>query len=199
MFDLNGKDFQETSIFNNGKAGLVKDVTISVELRGPSEPETYAPYRLVVADSTGAVVKGWFNYPTDNEQKTKEQNEAAAKREVSRVLHIARAVMGADYKFPAIKTAKEALDVLFKLVGDNAGSKKYNVFVTYGTKSYPNKKGYLNLRYFNFIEDASTGVSKLRASDADLLERVVADDENGNVSIFPASQSGDTTDWTEEL
>ena len=55
MFDLNEKKFGGTVIFNNGQAGLVKNVEISVEKRQPGEPETYPNYKLVVSDDLGKV------------------------------------------------------------------------------------------------------------------------------------------------
>ena len=173
MFDLNEKKFGGTVIFNNGQGGVAKGVDISVEKKQLDEPETYPNYRLVVTDDAGAKVNQGFYYPKADPNKSPEQNEQAAVREVGRVIHIARAVLGTDYDFPAVESAKDAFDVLFKLIGDNAGAHKYNVFVSYGTKGYPSK--YLGLRYFNFIEAEGTEASRLRVSPQDLLERLEAD------------------------
>ncbi len=202
MFDLNGKDFKETTIFNNGAAGVAKNVTISVDVRKPGEPETNSPYKLIVKDNDGGLLTGWFNYPTKRDGQTEEQVKVAAKREISRVLHIARAVVGPTYKYPdtAGMTPKSIVDILFKIIGDNAGDSKFNVFVTYGTKDYPSKKGYLNLRYFNFIERASEdGSTKLREGANDLMIRVVADDDSlpaSGMDITSPTAAGTTTDWT---
>lgn len=203
MFDLNGKDFQETTIFNDGKAGIAKNVTISVTKRQPGEPESNSPYKLIVRDKNGGLLTGWFNYPNAREGNSEEQNINAAKRDVSRVLHIARAVVGSSYKFPDTTgmSPSKIIDVLFNIISENAGDSKFNVYVNYGTKDYPNKKGYLGLRYFNFIEKTSEdGSSKLRDGANDLLVRIVADVDNAPKSDLDGL--GDTiptsseTDWT---
>lgn len=194
MFDLNAKEYKESSIFNGGIAGRVDNVSISIEERGADEPETYAPYRLVATDDSGAQLKGWFNYPTPNPSKDDEANEKTAKMYVGRVVSIARAVMGKDYEFPSgITNAKEAYDVLFKIIKDNAGAKKYNVFVTFGTPSYPNKKGYLGFRFFNFIEDAAAPTGRLSANAGDLMEKLVADEAPKSPSTTTTSSG--TTGW----
>lgn len=172
MINLNGKEFEGTTIFNGGNAGLVHDVTIAVTKRQVDEPENYPDYKLTVKDATGAEVTQGFYYFTPNPEKPDEYNEKRATQEVSRILHVARAVMGKDYSFPEVNSIKEAYDTLFTLVKDNAGSKKFNVFVTYGTTMRPSK--YLGLRYFDFIEPAGE-TSTMRTKRADNMERVEAD------------------------
>lgn len=172
MFDLNEKKFGGTVIFNNGQAGIAKGVEISVEKRQADEPDTYPNYKLVVSDGVSKVNQGFY-YPKSDPNKSEEQNDQAAVREVGRIMHIARAVMGANYTFPNVSSAKEAFDVLFNLIRENAGGKTFNVFVTYGTTGYPDK--YLKLRYFNFIEPSDTAVSRLKATPSDLMERLEQD------------------------
>jgi hypothetical protein len=173
MFDLNEKKFGGTVVFNNGQGGLVKDVIISVEKKKAEEPDTYPAYKLVIEDNTGGKINQGFYYPKNDPQKSQEDNNKREVREVSRIVHIAKAVMGADYEFPKVDNANEAYDTLFKLIRDNAGAKKYNVFVTYGTAGYASK--FMGLRYFDFIEDAATPVTRLRTKAGDLLERVEQD------------------------
>ena len=132
-------------------------------------------YKLIATDPSGSVNVGFY-YVTPNSQKTDEDNAKYAKMQVSRVVHIAKAVMGADYQFPAVTSAKEAYDVLFGLVIDNAKNKKFNVYVTYGTKDRPSK--YLGFRFFNFIEDASNNPTTLLSKNVDLLERVSEDEDD---------------------
>lgn len=192
--DLNGKDFEGgTAIFNGGNAGLAKDVTISVAKRQVDEPENYPDYKLTAKDAVGSELTQGFYYFTPNPQKDEAFNEKRATQEVSRVLHVARAVMGADYKFPVIDSVKEAYDVLFTLVKDNAGDSKFNVFTTYGSSMRPSK--YLGLRYFDFIEPAG-GVSRLYVKKGDSLERIVADAPQGNATDQVAqSPAPKTESW----
>ena len=194
--DLNGKDFEGgTAIFNGGNAGLAKDVTISVAKRKVDEPENYPNYKLIVKDSDGLEISQGFYYFTPNPQKDEAHNEKRATQEVSRVLHLARAVMGADYDFPAdIASVEQAYDVLFALVKDNAEGKKFNVFTTYGTTMRPSK--YLGVRYFDYIEPAGEN-SRLSVKRTDNMERVVADapmamPTQSNATAIPTPK---TEDW----
>lgn len=170
MFDLNGKEFQGNTIFNGGVAGLVKNVEISIEKK--QDDSNTPDYKLIVTDGSSSINAGFY-YVTPNPSKSEEDNAKYSRQQVSRVLHIARAVLGKDYKFPNVSNAKEAYDVLFKLVADNCAGKKFNVYATYGTDSRPSK--YLGLRYFNFIEPAGVQVSSLRLGKTDLLERLEED------------------------
>jgi hypothetical protein len=170
MFDLNSKEFQGNSIFNDGVAGLTKNVEIKIEKK-VGEGNT-PDYKLIAKDENGQINVGFY-YPGNNPAKSKEDNEKFAKQQVSRVLHIARAVMGSDYKFPQVNSAKEAYDTLFELITPHCEGKKFNVYTSYGTTTRPSK--YLGFRYFNFIESADATVSRLRPNNMDLMERVEAD------------------------
>lgn len=166
MFDLNGNEFQENVIFNKGVAGLVKNVDISIEKKtdGGNTPD----YKLIAKDNASSINVGFY-YITPNPQKTAEENEKWEKMNVSRVVHIARAVMGKDYSFPAVTSSKQAYDVLFDLVSKNCAGKKFNVFNTYGTTNKPSK--YLGFRFFGFIESADNNPTTLISKQGDLLER----------------------------
>jgi|TARA_R110000822_G_scaffold152112_4_gene291293 hypothetical protein len=195
--DLNGKEFEGTAIFNGGNAGLAKDVSIFVNKRKVDEPENYPDYKLIIKDSSGAELSQGFYYFTPNAQKDEAYNDKRATQEVSRVLHLTRAVMGSDYTFPAeVASVKEAYDLLFKLVNENVEGKTFNVFVTYGTTMRPSK--YLGVRYFDYIEPAG-GVSRLRVKRTDSMERVVADVPTMQISSnseLPQSPGGSKTeDW----
>lgn len=161
-----------SSIFNGGVAGLVEGVTIDVEKKGKDEQENYPDYKLVITDSAGNKLNQGFYYPSVNDSMSEEDNMKRINREVSRVVHVAHAVVGKDYQFPSVNGPTEAFDTLFKTIKENAGDAKFNVFTTYGSKGYPSK--YLGLRYFSFIEPA-TGNSILKVTPSDVLERVTED------------------------
>ena len=179
MFDLNGNDFQENSIFNNGKAGLVENVEISVEKKvdGSNTPD----YKLIAKDNLGTINVGFY-YVTPNPQKSQEDNEKFEKQQVSRVVHAGRAVMGKDFAFPTVTSSKQAYDVIFDLIAKNATGKKFNIFTTYGTTQRPSK--YLSFRYFSFIEPADVEVSTLVAKNGDLLERPVEDKPINDLDVL---------------
>jgi len=176
MIDLNGKEFAQTnvSIFNDGEAGLAKNVDVKVEKKQPSDADNLPDFKVIYSDSLGSVNQGFY-YFTPNPQDSPERQAERETQELSRVLHLARAVMGTDYKFPAVGTVKEAYDTLLGLVAKNVEGKKFNVFVTYGTLNRPNKKGYLGVRYFNFIEPADVEKSTLRTGKQDLMHRIEPD------------------------
>lgn len=176
MIDLNGEDFAGSTlaIFNDGEVGIVRNVSIEVEKRGTDIPENYPDYKLIIKDNKGAIINQGFYCFTPNTQATPEHNKKRGDQEISRVVHLARAVMGSDYVLPTVENFREAYDAIFKIVQDNAGSKLFNVFTTYGTINRPNKKGYMGLRYFNFIEPAGE-TTRFRVGPQDLMSRIEAD------------------------
>lgn len=176
MIDLNGKEFNQSSvaIFNNGEAGVVNNVDITVEKKDPSGASNLPDFKVLFTDEIGTVNQGFY-YFTPNPQDAPERQKTRETQEVSRVLHLARAVMGSDYAFPAVESSRQAYNVLFDLISKNTSDKKFNVFVTYGTLNRPNKKGYLGVRYFDFVEPADASPSRLRVKPQDLMHRIDPD------------------------
>lgn len=177
MIDLNAEELKPVSIFNDGKAGLVKDVTLEVTKKQPSDPDNRPDFNLVITDSSGATLREGFYHFTPNSMKDDAANQATLDRTIRRFGTIARAAMGADFIFPELKTPKQAYEVLFDIIGQGVQGKKFNVFVTYGTTNYVNKNGYLKLRYFDFIEPAGE-TTRLKVKNSDLMERVTPDSDN---------------------
>lgn len=195
--DLNLNDNTQfgggTAIFNGGDAGEVKDVTIRVERKGSDDHQNAPDFKLYVSDGA-AEMNGGFYYPTKRDNKSAEENIAAAKREIGRVLSVAKAVMGDDYKFPEVKTPKEAFDVLFKIIEDNSEGKKFRVFANYGTSFRPSS--YLNLRYFDFIRGEHDDRPFSRNNN-DVLERIEPDkkdDDALNLGGFDGLSDDETDD-----
>lgn len=191
MFDLNEKKFSSNTIFNNGQGGKVDNVKISIERKKQDEPDTYPDYKMIVEDKAGGKINQGYYYPKANAQKSEEINAKAEIREVSRIVHIAKTVMGEKYQLPAVDTAKEAFDILFKLISENAAAKLFNVFVTYGTTGYVSK--YMGLRYFDFIEESTANPSRLRTKPGDILTRVEADPEDTSTTALKKCTT--TEDW----
>ena len=190
MIDLNGKEFagSNAAVFNDGEVGLVKNVSISIDKK--SDDSNLPDYKLVVTDDKGASINQGFYYFTPNTTASDEYNTKRWNQELSRVVHLARAVMGPDYVLPKVDTQKEAYDAIFKIVHDNAGSRLFNIFATYGTISRPNKKGYMGLRYFNFIEPAGE-TTRFRTGAQDLMTRIEADAPGTPSAAAPTT----TTTW----
>jgi hypothetical protein len=193
MFDLNSNEFQGSVIFNNGQGGKVDGVTLSVDKKTAEEPDTYPAYKLVVTDATGGKINAGFYYPTLRDGMSQEDFAKREKREVGRVIHIARAVMGADAAFPSVQSSKEAFDVLFKLINDKSVGQTFNVFATYGTTGYASQ--YLGLRYFDFIENSNTPTGRLVAKPSDLLERIKEDSSDDGLSSVNPPATTSTESW----
>lgn len=164
MIDLNGSDFAEkvVKVFNNGVGGKVDNVTIKVEKKSLDGHAQAPDFNVVFTDSEGASANAGFYY---------EGNEQIL---ISRALHVGRAVLGADYVFPAAESTKDALNKIMKLIKDNSEGKLFNTFCTYGNVNYKPSQ-YLNIRYFDFIEPADVVNTRLRLKAGDLLEKVVQD------------------------
>jgi hypothetical protein len=204
-FNLNGEEFksQGTVIFNNGEAGKVENVAISVEKKTADMADNAPDYKVIFTDNNKAQVNMGIYYPTPNAQFDDAKNESLAKLSVGKVLSIARSVLGKDYEFPPVNSAKEAVDVCMKLTAQNAANKKVNVFVTYGTMGSPKK--YLGIyKNFDFIEEAGASPSRLRQTSNpskpqynDLMERVVEDEVQAPVSLEPNGTTvlPPTTSW----
>lgn len=190
MFNLN--DTNEFSggnpVFNSAQAGLVKNVTISVEKKQSSDAENSPDYKLLVSDGKASINDGFYYNPKGYESMSEDELNRKHKLQISRIRSIAVAVMGQDYEFPEVSSAKEAVDVLFKLIRDNAGDKKFNVYTTYGTVSYPRQ--YLQLRYFDFIEPAEMDGATLRPKAADLLKRIEADSASDSSTSEDSGDDG---------
>ena len=191
MFDLNGEDFQEREIkgiFNAGNAGKAENIKIKEVIKKQVDDAPGAPdYKVIFADVDDQVINVGFWKEPKNE-----------KVEVSRALHIARAVLGKDYKFPAVKDCADALNKLMKLVSKESKGKLFNLYTNYGTEAYPKK--YLTVRYFDFLEPADfEGNSKLFKKKDDLLESVFQDESSDTPSpssdISPDTPEDDNDDW----
>lgn len=189
MINLNSKEFNSTAIFNNGVAGKVENVTISVEKKSPEQGDNYPAYKLIVEDETGGKINAGFYYPVPREGVDKENEMKRMNRELGRVITIVRAILGNDAVLPEVNTFKEAYDALFKIINKEAVGKTFNVFVTYGSKVKPSK--YMGLRYFDFIENAESPTGRLKLKDGDLLAPVVADE----IDTMESADDGTENSW----
>lgn len=182
IFDLNNGSLVSggTAIFNNGLAGKVDGVSIEVKRKEATGPFSYADYTLVVTDPSGSSLNNLFSYHKNNDQYDQAKNQANQGYLLGRIQTIANSVVPAGFIYPdvAAMSCNEIVDVLFRIIHDNATDKKVNVFVTYGTKTKPSK--YMGLRFFNFIEAPETTKSRLAPTGNDMMERIVEDAPAGD-------------------
>ena len=195
MINLNGSEFNSpvVAIFNNGVAGRVDNVSISVEKRKLEDPDNAPAYKVIFTDDLGSVNMGLY-YPT--EESTESQNKILAQK----CSDITKAVMGDDFVFPEFGSYKEMVDGCMKTIAQNSEGAKVNVFVTYGSMGYP--KNYLGIyKNFNFIEKTGSVPTKLRLSKNpnkpqydDLLERVMQD-TNAQPQSDGVASATPVNDW----
>ena len=198
MINLNGSEFNSpaVAIFNNGVAGRVDNVSISVQKKSPEEADNAPAYKVIFTDSIGSINMGIY-YPTD--QSTDGQNKLLAQK----CADLTKSVMGDDFTFPEFSTYKELVDFCMKTIAQNSENAKVNIVATYGTVGAPKK--YLGVyKGYNFVEKTGTNPTKLRITNNpnkpqynDLLERIVEDQPQSENNPFEnaSSVTKQDVDW----
>jgi hypothetical protein len=182
MLDFNNaEDFgvKEVKIFNNGNAGIAKDVALRVDKKPDGDTSNQPDYKLYAVDANGEVNEGFY-YSDDEEKFRKYQSQ--------KLINLARGVMGNDYKFENFKSPAEALDKIMLLVKQNSVDKKYNVVVCYGTKRRPDK--FLKFKSFNkFVQDVEFK-QELKAENNDQMVQVTPDAAQADANPFADNIGG---------
>lgn len=192
MIDLNGSEFnsQPVAIFNNGVAGRVNNVAVSVEKINKLDPMDKNPeYRVIFTDDIGSINLGIY-YP--NETSTDSQNKILAQK----CADLVKAVTGDTFSFPSFVSYKELVDGCMKIISENCAGKLVNVMATYGTVGQPKK--FLGIyKNFNFVEAAGSVPTKLKVSRNpakpeydDLFDRIVEDAPAVESKAVEGSTSG---------
>lgn len=149
MINLNSfvDSSSDVSIFNDGIAGKVNNVSVSIVKKQASDNANSPDYKIFYKDGKGEVNDGIY-YPQESDT-----NPGFA---LQRLIHVLNAVDPATVgvEMPTFPDYKTATDYLMKAIhaGASKGG-KVNVFVNYGTEGYP--KAYLTVRKINFIEHAT--------------------------------------------
>lgn len=205
-FDFNLNDnslLNSGSIFNNGNAGKVNNVSISVARKDANDNSNKPDVQFIYKDPSGAEMNdGYYRYTVDH-AKDQEANEKAARLKFGRLMSIASCLIPEGFQFPNTQgmNPTQIEDILLNTIEGNATpDKKVNIFVNYGRKINPSQ--YLRVRNFNFIEKADTpeNASRLRVNNNDdNMERMSADTpQTGNTPGFgniPPAQGGSESFW----
>jgi hypothetical protein len=179
------------TIFNNGVAGRVENVTVEVKKKGvdyQDEGKNKPDYQVTYTDTNGASTNEGFYYL--NEKTHNAQWGDFAKAVEKQWNKFANIILAADQD-PTLnnpKDAKEVLDQVAILTKKAVEGKTFNVFSNYGTKQNPKK--YLQVRsWAPFIEVATTveADSKLKAGNLDQIERIETP-TSGLASATPATE-----------
>lgn len=198
MINLNDSAFdakQGTAIFNDGVAGVVDNVAISVNKRKPEDKENSPEYKLTFTDSKGAACNNSFWYV---DKATQYQTvEDQVKKQGTVLKHILHAIYGSDYQLPSFNTAKEMLDGCMKLIREGlASGLKFRIFANYG--STQSVKNYIQPRsWVPFMEPMSVSISetRLKVGNIDAMARVEKDNvaPTNNTAMADSIIEGD--DW----
>jgi hypothetical protein len=175
-YDAKGGDVK---IFNNGVAGVVDDVTLSVKRKTAEDKENAPNYKLTFSDASGASTDMSFWYvEKDTDYETIEQQ---VEKQGKKMKHILNAIYGEATR-PKVggETAQQFLDSGMKAINEGlkAGG-KFRVFANYGVSPDPakNRTGkvskYIGIRtWVPFIESMAVTESRLSKSDLDAMNRV---------------------------
>lgn len=146
MIRLN--EIQENKIINNGAAGLVENVKLTVERKSVRSPERFPDFKLVFTENNGAEIDIGFYYFEPKPNETEEQQDKRSTLLLKRLMHVARAVMGHEYApTQEFETVNEAMDFIFNVIEENSGDQRFDIFINFGSKNFPNKRGYLEVRF----------------------------------------------------
>ena len=196
MINLNGSEFNSpvVAIFNNGVAGRVDNVAISVEKKKPEDSDNAPAFKVIFTDDIGSINMGIY-YPT--EQSTEAQKQMLAQK----CADLVKAVMGDDFVFPDFNNYNELVDGCMKIIAQNCSDAKVNVIATYGTAGAPKK--YLGVyKNYNFVEKTGTTPTKLRVAKNpnkpqydDLFERIVEDAASTTTDNDSTTTNKVEVDW----
>jgi len=196
MINLNDSSYDAGTsavIFNGGKAGIVNNVTISIEKKKADDKEQAPDYKLVFTDANGGSCNTSFWYVTADTQYANMKEQTLKQGKILK--HIIHAIYGSEFQIPVVKTPKELLDTCMKLIRDGlASGLKFRVFANYGTAQYTKK--YIQPRsWVPFMEPMTVleEESRLKQGDLDAMVRL---EEDSPVSVSEKSSSStDDDDW----
>jgi len=180
--DLNkSEDFvKEIKIFNDGNAGIVDNVRMTIEPKALDAGEKRPNYRLVATDSKGSSINEGFYYQEPDAK-------AFTDYQAQRLIMLARGVLGKDVKFPVWNTPKEVLDGVMRMVNP-ALNKPFRVAACYGTNKNPSQ--YLGFKNFGSFIEPMTEPNTLTFSNGDCM--VKANPPKPTAAETLLSKAGDT-------
>jgi len=201
MYNLNDASFnaiEGKAVFNNGNAGVVENVTVSVKKKTAEDKENAPDYKLVFTDANGGSCDMSFWYVTAATEYS--SIEEQVKKQGTKMKHVIHAIYGQDYQIPVNATnAKELLDQSMKVIRDGLQNPaKFRVFANYGTNS--SVKNYIQPRsWVPFIESANVPATetRLKVGNLDAMARLDADTPNVATKTAPAQTAAtvDGDDW----
>lgn len=180
MYNLNDSSFDSkgsVTIFNDGKAGLVENVSMSVSKKKPEDKENAPDYKVVFTDANGGECSTSYWYVTKATEYASIEDQI--KKQGTGMKHIIHAVYGKDFQIPVnATTPQQLLDQSMKLIREGlASGAKFRIFATYGTLN--SRKEYIQPRsWVPFVENMThpgTDTSLKVSANVDAIERLTKD------------------------
>ncbi len=187
--NLNDSSFDSSnvSIFNNGAAGIVDNVTLSISKKGKDDKDNAPDYKVIFTDKNGASTNRAFWFVTEDTQYATKAEQTQKQGKVLK--HLTHAVYGSDYEFPSYENAKTMLSGIMKLLNEalSRDQAEFRVFANYGTVN--SIKQYIQVRtWVPFIEEMKVPEeeSRLKPGNLDAMDKLVEDAavaSNGQASV----------------
>lgn len=194
MFSFSNEDLNQggkkVQIFNNGEAGVAKDVKITVLKKshdyedGPNIPD----YKIRYTDAYGYVEMPYY-YLTEEKHNPSfgRTFQESIKAQWQKLASIVQAGSG-DVDIDA-KNATEMLDQMMVRIKNTVDGGVYNVFANYGHKNNP--KRWLQVRsWVPFIEATNVEATTLKETKIDQMERLMPDQPSSTSTSSGNSSAG---------
>lgn len=174
--DLNSVDTTQgaVSIFNNGVAGRVKNVKVTIEPKGNDDFGNSPDVKIWFEDQEGHKCNtGWYRF-TPDDRIDENANKKRLKNNMITLLAVVKALAPEDFQFQDVTqlNQKQVEDYLITTLTQLQGQRLVNVFVCYGFTGKPSQ--YIGTRKFNFIERAEVTDEEttLKPANTDVMERM---------------------------
>lgn len=180
MINLNSIQSEERkAVFNDGKAGVAKGVTITIKAKADGDPDNYPAYRVIYKDQNGGEVNEGYFY-TDEKVDSEGNPVGIYKFAIEHLVNLCRGVFGENYTFPEYKSFKDFVDDTMRKLYKEVRGKKYQVLVAYGTTKRP--ESYLRVVFFGSFILPENSTKSLSLSNSALTERPAMDRDDSPVT-----------------
>lgn len=197
--NLNSSEFDSNQvvIFNNGKAGVVDNVKVSIEKGEKDKPVNYPDYHVKFTDSKGGTIDKPFYYLKEDDPKFNNRLIGMG----SELKHLWGVIVG-DAPIAEFSTHKEMLDSMmlsFRKSISETPDALFRTIVNYGTLDYPQK--YLRVAFFPpYVEsmEVNEDSSRLRLAKNAKMTPFVEDERNidyGNVHTEEKDTEESSDKW----
>ncbi len=197
--NLNSEEFDGGgAIFNNGIAGVVENVKVSIERKQADQADNFPDYRLKFLDSGGGTLDKVFYYADESHINFSKRLKGLG----TELKHIWGVLVGKDTPIPEFSGHKEMLDTMMSSFNDavkEAPDNLYRTVVTYGSKDYPQK--YLRIPFFPpyfesmLVKPEESRIAVPRNSRMIPFVEDAKDEAYDNVHSDPDAKKDDSSGW----